>query len=498
MSSATKKNSLLQAWSQTLGQKGETPALLAPDGEVRRSFAQIEREASGLEQELARFAPGSILAIQIGNSCSWPALLLAAFRRGLIPLPMGRHVEKTERDLIFESLGVAGLVWEPEYPQHEDLRIDSVPRTTPPRVVSGFDFLKLTSGTTSDPRAIRFQASQLLADCLNICATMGIGPGDLNFGVIPLSHSYGFSNLLTPLIACGVPLVVSDDRMPRAILEGLLATGATVFPGMPVFFDKFAALSEVPRLPKLRLCISAGAPLSKATGEAFTRKFGVKIHTFYGASECGGICYDRGEEPVYQDGFLGQPMENVKLELLENCRRGGLGGEGSRSEKRPEVAPGGLTEATYSEVPYRACVRSAAVGDGYFPEPEPEVIGEGRFVPSDLVRPGPDGFTLAGRVSDIINVAGRKLNPAEVESQLMQFPGVRQAVVFGVASSLRNEMPVACVAGQFDRAAFQAFAHQRLSSWQVPKEFWFVEEIPANERGKISRRELAARYQAQA
>ena len=52
-------------------------------------------------------------------------------------------------------------------------------------------------GTTSAPRAIRFRASQLLADCDNICATMGIAERDMNFGVIPFSHSYGFSNLLT-------------------------------------------------------------------------------------------------------------------------------------------------------------------------------------------------------------------------------------------------------------------------------------------------------------
>ena len=56
---------------------------------------------------------------------------------------------------------------------------------------------------TGASRAVRFQESQLLADCRNICATMGIGPADVNFGVIPFSHSYGFSNLITPLLYQG-------------------------------------------------------------------------------------------------------------------------------------------------------------------------------------------------------------------------------------------------------------------------------------------------------
>ena len=79
--------------------------------------------------------------------------------------------------------------------------------------------LKLTSGTTAAPRAVRFRSAQLLADAEQICDTMGIFDADLNFAVIPLSHSYGFSNLITPLLVRGVPMAISNDRMPRAVLD---------------------------------------------------------------------------------------------------------------------------------------------------------------------------------------------------------------------------------------------------------------------------------------
>src|SRR5204862_5012835 len=78
--------------------------------------------------------------------------------------------------------------------------------------------LRLTSSTTATPRAIRFRSKQLLADCNQICDTMGIYEIDLNLGVVPVSHSYGISNLLTPLIALGVPMFISRDRTTRAIL----------------------------------------------------------------------------------------------------------------------------------------------------------------------------------------------------------------------------------------------------------------------------------------
>ena len=132
--------------------------------------------------------------------------------------------------------------------------------------------LKLTSGTTAAPRAIRFRSEQLLADCDQICDTMGITDVDLNFGVIPISHSYGFSNLLTPLLVRGVPMVISRDRTPRAVLDDLARTNATVFPGMPLFYQAFCEMENVPGLPKLRLCISAGAPLSARRREKFPRQ----------------------------------------------------------------------------------------------------------------------------------------------------------------------------------------------------------------------------------
>src|SRR2546421_9283928 len=116
---------------------------------------------------------------------------------------------------------------------------------------------------------------------------MGISDLDLNFRVIPISHSYGFSNLLTPLIARGVPMVLSCDRTPRAVLDDLAKTKATVFPGTPVFYQAFCELENVPSLPALRLCISAGAPLPLAVAKKFREKFGLAIHSFYGASECG-------------------------------------------------------------------------------------------------------------------------------------------------------------------------------------------------------------------
>jgi len=136
------------------------------------------------------------------------------------------------------------------------------------------------------------------------------------------------------------------------------------------------------------------------------------------------------------------------------------------------------------------------VGDTYFPEPEPEKLDDGLFRPDDLVTIDQKGVRIVGRLSDVINVAGKKVNPAEVEAHLLSHGSVRQAVVFGRPSPLRHEEVVACVvaAQEIQEAELLRFCRSRLSGWQVPKRIFLIDALPANERGKISRRELAQLY----
>jgi len=457
---------LIKAWQKTLARKRDTGAILATSGKVLRTFDEIEKRARDLMQRIDTFNEGDVLGIQIGNHEDWPSILIACLRKRLVVLPLEQSISEQQRDAALEICKASAVVC--SGPGGNLPRISRVGTAetavdwhkNPPSL------LKLTSGTTATPRAIRFRSHQLLADCSQICETMGFTDADLNFGVIPISHSYGFSNLLTPLIARGVPMVVSHDRTPRAILADLFRTNATVFPGMPVFYQAFCEMERVPVLAKLRLCISAGAPLSIAIAKKFQNKFNLAIHSFYGASECGGICYDR-HAANQGEGFVGEAMKSVGLEMTDLNR--------SASQVR---------------------VHSAAVADGYFPERDKEKLGDGIFVPDDLLAREGSGFKIVGRISDVINVAGKKVNPAEVEARLLRFTGVRQAVVFGRESAFRNEEVAACVvaARGISDTDLLKFCRVALSSWQVPKRIFIVDAIPLNERGKISRRELSRQF----
>jgi long-chain acyl-CoA synthetase len=461
---------LLDAWAKTLQCRPDRPAIFDETGRPLRTFQQVQERAEEFGPGLGDLKSGDVVGVQIGNHPDWPSIFLACLRRGLVVVPLDQSISAQDRAAALEVCCAAGLISCGSSTDQTSTTTAAALSLLGPHEVSWGThppcLLKLTSGTTAAPRAVRFRSEQLIADCNQICDTMGIGENDLNFGVVPISHSYGFSNLLTPLLVRGVAVALSSDRLPRAIMRNLEHSGATVFPGMPVFYQAFADITDVPRLPKLRLCISAGAPLSVNVAKRFRQTFNLPVHSFYGSSECGGICYDQ-EGVVSEEGFVGRQMIGVEVEMVDADERAG-----------------------------QIRVRSAAVGDAYFPEPDPQKLGNGMFKPDDLLTASPDGWRIVGRVSDLINVAGKKVNPAEVEVELLALPGVREAIVFGRKSSLRNQEVAACVVAHSGVSENELLkvCRRRLSGWQTPKRIFIVDQLPVNERGKVSRRDLGVRF----
>jgi long-chain acyl-CoA synthetase len=444
-------------WKRVLKRRSRRAAIFADDCSVLRTFQDVEEERAAWRSRLSAFSLGDCVVGAIGNDPSWPAFLLACWDRELVVAPIEADLQAAELDRILEFTQAQGLVRATEI-QCFDCSPIHWEGPTP-------DLLKITSGTTGAPRAVRFRETQLLADCRNICATMGIRPDDVNFGVIPFSHSYGFSNLIAPLLYQGTRLLCSTDRMPRAVYNHLQSCGATVFPGTPALFQALSSLSDVGEPLSIRLCISAGAPLAPEIARQFHRRFGLKIHSFYGSSECGGIAYDRSEDPERPSGFVGNPLDGVQVSKIDDDR---------------------------------IAVRGPNVADGYFPNSDTSALDGMQFVPGDIIEWSNLGMQLIGRVSDFVNIAGKKVHPAIIEEHLRKLPGVIDAIVFGIPSATRNEELVAYVVASnaVSRQLLETHCREGLSGWQVPREFQIVPELPFNQRGKINRSELSRMHES--
>ena len=336
----------------------------------------------------------------------------------------------------------------------------------PPGIARGLPenivHLKMTSATTGKPRMVAFTAEQLMADAQNIVQTMGLRPEWRNVAMISLAHSYGFSNLVLPLVLHGIPLVLVGSSLPEALRHVARSHPALTLAAVPALWQTWHDADAIPS--NVSLAISAGAALPLPLEEAVFARCGLKIHNFYGSSECGGIAYDSSEVPRTDATCAGRALQNVRLSVGED----------------------GCVD-----------VCSEAVGETYWPEPAPE-LGQRVFHTSDVGRVSDGALYLSGRAGDQINVAGRKVLPETIEAVLTAHPEVRACLAFGVPSTdvQRGETIVACVAGKAAAMgdALKQFALANLPAWQVPREWWFVESLEANGRGKFSRAEWRKRY----
>jgi acyl-coenzyme A synthetase/AMP-(fatty) acid ligase len=312
--------------------------------------------------------------------------------------------------------------------------------------------IKLTSGSTGQPRALVFTDAQMLADGRQVTATMGIHARDLNYALIPLGHSYGLGNLTIPLLAHGVPLVCGSAALPQAMAGDFARWHPTVFPGVPTMWRALAA-SDV-KLDSLRLGISAGAPLPPEVARDFAARFGRRLHSFYGSSETGGIAYDRGGRAALA-GEVGSAMRGVKLTSLAG---------------------------------QRLRVSSAAV----VTQGNPRKVGPhgAWLMPDRVALDGRGNVTLLGRRGTTVKVAGRRVNLAEVAGRLKQLPGVRE-VWTGITAGAEPVL-AAVVATERTPAELRLALGPSTAAWLIPKKLLVVAALPATARGKIDTRALQA------
>ena len=439
-------NALLHAWEKTLRRCGDKRALVqAGDGKTV-TFRELDARAAawlGAHQPGTNSWQARAVVFAAPNGIGWFEVFLGLLKAGAmaVPLDAAEPIEAQRR--IAESLR-AGFWWDGA----KLVALAGAKRWRNPELC----LIKLTSGTTGQPRPLAFTAAQLIADGRQVTATMGIGPRDLNYALIPLGHSYGLGNLTIPLLVQGVPLICGSAALPHAIAADFAQWKPTVFPGVPALWRALAG-SEI-ALESLRLGISAGAPLAPEVARDFTARFGRRLHSFYGSSETGGIAYD-GTGQGALVGAVGRAMRGVKLRAL--------------SGQRLEVSSAAVLTAGHGR----------------------RVGRLGAWVMADRVAVDARGaLTLLGRRGATVKIAGRRVNLIEVAERLRRLPGVRDAWV-GVSEGSEPILG-AVIATERTVAELRVGLHADTAAWKIPKKLKVVAALPVTARGKIDTRALQA------
>ena len=443
------------------------------------SFAELKATVDAVAIRLRRegIRPRDVVGIDLPSALEWIvdlALLRLAVRslslRGvpqlgglalnaLLTSPSGR-VELApivlQVDELWMSSAVSrasGVVPAVEYPRH-----DSIFR------------LMLTSGTTGLPRAAAYSVSALERRRDGLSRYWSDGRAELNF--MPLSTTGGLHTAIANLQHGQAHLAV--DFINETTMRFAVTRGVRVLCGSPA---QIASALEVLAgagldLPDLEEVRMAGATPSATLLRLIADRLNVPVRSVYGSTEGGGVTARmlRASDNLAD---VGPCLPGLELQVVDDAG---------------EPVPVG----TEGHVRYRG----PGMTSGYFENGAISAFRRGWFEPGDVGMLTPGGsLVLAGRTAEIINLAGRKVNPTVVDTLALQFAGVLDAAAFGLERENGiAELGLAVVAKtDCDLRALDQLLRARLTSG-YPMTFWRVAEIPRNRMGKAERAALAKAF----
>jgi acyl-CoA synthetase (AMP-forming)/AMP-acid ligase II len=257
-----------------------------------------------------------------------------------------------------------------------------------------------------------------------------------------------------------------ERRRPSAVF--LVPAMAQLLIAHPRFAD--ADLSSI------RMATLGSAPLAPETMRRLQEKMPQAwVSNNWGMTEAGSAyCVLPPDEAGRRVGSVGKPVPPVELKVIDDDGR--------------ELGPDEVGELL---------VRNPGKEREYFNDPEAtaRTWRDGWLHTGDLARIDEDGYLyIVGRQKDVIIRGGNNVHAGDVESVIMEFPGVREVAVAGVPHQVLGEDVAAwivTVPGEHvDPEELRIFLKERLSDYKIPRQVRFVEELPRNATGKVVKSEL--------
>ncbi|MGQ0582811.1 MAG: acyl-CoA synthetase [Reyranella sp.] len=367
----------------------------------------------------------------------------------------------------------------------QDFVVASAARTAPPRPSRGS--MIYTSGTTGRPKGVRRRPStpeQQAAGAREAATFWGL-QADPEIVVLmngPMYHSapaaYGMASARLGLNVVLQPRFEAED-----MLRLIERHGVSHMHIVPTMFVRLLRLPDALRerydVSSLRFVTHGAAPCAPAVKRRMIDWWGPVIYEYYGATETGVVVWHGSEEALRKPGTVGRPVSGAILRIVDDRGRDVAQGEvGEIYLRGPN-----LSDFTYNNDDAKR--REVALGDLV-------TVGDIGYLDGD-------GFLfLCDRKRDMIISGGVNIYPAEIESALIQMPGVRDCAVFGIPDEEFGEQICAYVepvsADALDAGQVRAWLSEHVARYKVPKIVEFSAALPREDSGKIFKRKLRAPY----
>ena len=338
--------------------------------------------------------------------------------------------------------------------------------------------LLYTGGTTGTPKGAVLTHRNIVANTIQFAEWYAFAPGDETaICAIPMFHSGGMSGVMNVPLSAGATLIVFPRFKAASIAHSVTRYRATRLFGVPTMFIALLE-DDVGRradYSTLRACRTTAAPLPPSVKERFDTLVGREVLVEgYGLTETSPLTH---ANPIHRAkaGSIGIPLPDTDARIVS-------------LESGQDVAPGESGELM---------IRGPQVMREYWNRPTETAaaLQDGWLRTGDVATMDADGyFAIVDRAKDMINTAGFKVWPREVEEVLYDHAAVKLAVVVGVPDGYRGEIVKAFVVAKdgarVSEAELLEHCRARLSTYKLPRAVEFRAELPVSGAGKLLRRAL--------
>ncbi len=362
----------------------------------------------------------------------------------------------------------------------------------PPAVSFSVDdvcLLPYTAGSTGQPKGCMHTHATVTANVLGSIIWSASTCMSVNLATLPLFHVTGMVHSFLAPIAVGAPCVLLTRWDRQAALMAIEKHGVSVWPNITTMLTDLLATPDIEKrdLSSLDFVGGGGAPLPAVLAERFNRITGLTFVEGYGLTET--ISQTHWNPPDRAiPGSIGIPVFGVDARVIEisTFKETQTGEQGEIVVNGPSVLKGYWNKPEETEEAFieledgKKFLRTGDIG---------HMDEEGYFYVSD-------------RLKRMINAAGFKVWPAEVESVLYRHPAVLEACVIGVPDAKRVENVKALISlrpesiGKITEDEIIQWSKERMSAYKYPRLVEFVESLPKTGVGKIPWRLLQEQERA--
>ena len=350
-----------------------------------------------------------------------------------------------------------------------------------------------TTGTTGHPKGVLYshRSTWLHSLASMSAAVFSISERDTILPVVPMFHANAWGLPYTAAMAGASLVMPGPDLSPQAIIDLLETEQVTITGGVPTIWMALVPYLEERDLSHLRTIICGGSAVPKALSEAWRAKIGLPITQAWGMTELsplGSVAYLRSEF----DGCSEEEQADVRA----------TAGIAAPGVEMRVVDPGTreLLPWDNTAVGELEC-RGPWIASQYYRTDEPgeQFSADGWLRTGDVGAISPLGYLrLVDRTKDLVKSGGEWISTVELENEIMAHPKVSEAAVIAVPHPRWMERPLACVVvkpgEELTKEEVLDFLRSKFTSWQMPDDVAFIDEVPKTSVGKFSKRTLRNQF----